>query len=287
MQRTIIRINEEKCTGCEECIPNCPEGALKIVNGKARLAGDSLCDGLGACLGRCPEGAITVEVREAEAYDERTVIANIAAQGAEAVESHLKHLREHDETAALRIALEFLGSDPQLMVIDSPRPAAVQPPRTSGGCPGSQSMSFGAPAPQAGPATNPAEEQVSQLTHWPIQLHLINPAAPHFEGSDLLLAADCVPFSLDGFHSRYLQGRTLAIGCPKLDDGQEVYLSKLVQLIDSARIRSINVMIMQVPCCSGLFHLATQAVERATRKIPIHYRVIGIRGEVLQEGTVS
>ncbi len=282
MQRTIIRIDEAKCNGCAECIPNCPEGALQIVDGKARLVGDRLCDGLGACLGRCPEGAITVEVREAEAYDEKSVIANIAAQGAAAVESHLKHLREHNDAESLRVAMEFLDRDPRLVNIGSEGLRAERPARPSGGCPGSQTVSFS----PAELAPEMSETRGSQLTHWPIQLHLINPMAPHFEGSDLLLAADCVPFSVDGFHSQYLSGKTLAIGCPKLDDGQEVYLSKLVDLIDSAKIRSINVMIMQVPCCAGLFQLARQAASRALRKIPIHYRVIGIRGDVLQQGTV-
>ena len=283
MKREIIRIDEDKCNGCGLCIPNCPEGALQIVGGKARLVGDLLCDGLGACLGHCPEGAILVEEREAEAYDERTVIANVAAQGKDAIEAHLRHLMDHGQGAYLQQAVGYLQGKGITVDLHTEKPLSTFAAPRSGGCPGSQSTTFASINP-------PAEAEgvrASMLTHWPIQLHLVNPMAPHFLGSDLLLAADCVAYTMGDFHKDHLKGKTLAIGCPKLDDGQEAYLAKLITLIDSAEIQSLTVMIMQVPCCSGLFQLAKRAVAQSSRKIPIRYQVVGIRGEIVQQGSVS
>ncbi len=282
MRRKIIRIDEAKCNGCGLCIPGCPEGALRIVDGKARLVGDIYCDGLGACLGHCPEGAISVEEREAAGYDEVRVMENVLHQGRDAIETHLQHLREHNETGHLHAALQFLR--------DRERPAAgsldfpIHPPLpVQGGCPGSQSRTFS-------PVEHSGEEsggRLSHLTHWPIQLHLINPLATHYRGADLLLAADCVPFALADFHKDYLQGKRLAIACPKLDDGQEAYLEKLRVLVDQAEIRSVTVLIMQVPCCSGLLHLARQAVEQASRRVPIEALVVSLEGKILQRLAVS
>ncbi len=283
MMRKIIKIDEGKCNGCGMCIPGCPEGALQVIEGKARLVGDLFCDGLGACLGQCPEGAITIEEREATPYDERTVIAGIAVQGQAVIEAHLKHLREHKQDIYLRQALDYLhrqgiATQPQRGI---DHPAALH----TGSCPGSRAVSFAPAGESAGPRTSGASP--SRLTHWPVQLHLISPHAPHFRDSDLLLAADCVAFAMGGFHEDYLKGRTLAIACPKLDSGQEVYLDKLISLIDDAGLKSLTVMIMQVPCCAGLLHLARRAMERAVRKVPIRFLVVGLRGEILQEGTES
>lgn len=281
MKRKIIKIDEEKCNGCALCIPECPEGALQIVDGKARLVRDLFCDGLGACLGHCPEGAITIEEREAEAYDESVAMATIARLGPTHIDAHLKHLRDHGEIVYLKQALDYLKEKG----ISHGDPGMANHEAGSGsvhaGCPGSQSLSFG---PRG--ATDAAESSVSpsRLTHWPIQLHLINPAAPHFQGADLLLAADCVAFSIGGFHRKYLAGRTLAIACPKLDDGQEEYLAKLRMLIDQAGIKTLTVMIMQVPCCSGLLALARKAATGAARKVPIRHIVVGLKGDILKEG---
>mgnify|MGYP005664820505 CR=1 FL=1 len=151
------------------------------------------------------------------------------------------------------------------------------------GCPGSQNMSFDA-APQAAVSTGP---QPSQLTHWPVQMHLINPSAPHYHNADLLLAADCVAFSMGDFHANHLKGKTLAIACPKLDEGQNIYLEKLKALIDDAHIDTMTVMIMQVPCCGGLLHMAQEAVAQSKRKVPIKALVVGLQGEVLREEWVS
>lgn len=284
MKRKIIRIDESKCNGCGLCIPGCPEGALQVIDGKARLISDLFCDGLGACLGHCPEGAITIEEREASPYDERKVIEGIAAKGKAVIEAHLKHLQEHNEETYLRQALDYLYEHG--FTIDSairrskPLPAA----QSRGACPGSQAVSFGASTERVAPRE--AQERASQLTHWPIQLHLISPHAPHYRGSDLLLAADCVAYSLGGFHENHLRGRTLTIACPKLDSDQEVYLEKLASLIGEAEVRTLTVMVMQVPCCAGLMHLARRAAEHAGRKIPVRYLVVGLRGEILQQGSL-
>ncbi|MFA6599554.1 MAG: 4Fe-4S binding protein [Candidatus Omnitrophota bacterium] len=268
MKRKIIQIDEDKCDGCGLCIPNCPEGAIRIVNGKAKLVADALCDGLGACLGRCPAGAITVEERDAEGYDERQVVRNIAKQGHEAVQAHLTHLREHNEKENLEIAL-----------------ATLKEVHGGSGCPGSKSMSFQRDT-DAGRAPD-AQAQPSALNHWPIQLHLLSPQAPHYARKDLLLAADCVPFALGNFHSAYLSGKALAIACPKLDDGQEIYLEKLVALVDEAEINTLTVMTMMVPCCTGLLRLAEQALGQAKRKIPLKHVVVGLEGNILSEKWLS
>lgn len=288
MKRKIIRIDEEKCDGCGACIPNCPEGALKIIDGKARLVGEIYCDGLGACVGRCPLGAIKVEEREAEDYDERQVMANIAKQGPTAVQDHLMHLKEHGEHVLLAQALNYLkenqpAKSPVKMPTNQPaRPLDLSLPPL-GGCPGSRTMSF-TPAPiaqrkEAGTQT----PRPSALRHWPLQLHLISPRTPHYQGSDLLLAADCVAFAMANFHEDYLSGKSLAIACPKLDQGQEVYREKLTALVDEAQINSLTVITMQVPCCSGLVRLAQAAVVAAQRKIPVKSIVISLQGQVLAE----
>jgi len=264
------------------CVPDCPEGALRIIDGKARLVGDLFCDGLGACLKNCPEGAITVEEREAEPYDERKVMDNIFPQGRNVIAAHLSHLREHRQAAYLQQALSYLNERGIDLV--SAGGAAIGPERGHRQCPGSQSISFAA-------AQKPVENETgirgSRLTHWPIQLHLISPFAPHYRGSDLLLAADCVAYAAADFHRDFLAGRTLAIACPKLDQGQDVYLSKLTALIDDAEIASIRVVIMQVPCCGGLLRLAMKAVEQARRKIPVTCTVIAINGSVREEREVE
>lgn len=283
MKRKIIKIDEEKCDGCGQCMPGCPEGALQMIDGKARLVSDLFCDGLGACLGHCPQGAITIEEREAVPYDERQVIAGIARQGRAVIDAHLQHLKDHNETTYLQQAYDYLRAQGLIAVQGGaaarPHPAAFR----TGGCPGSQSVSFGACS-QPAEQHKPAGPQPSRLTHWPIQLHLISPQAPHFRGSDLLLAADCVPFALGGFHEEHLKGKTIAIACPKLDSGQEVYLEKLTSLVDDAEVKSVTVMIMQVPCCAGLLQLARRAVAQARRKVPVQYVVVGLRGEILQQG---
>lgn len=237
MKRKIIRIDEDKCDGCGLCATACAEGAIKIVDGKARLVSETYCDGLGACLGECPRGAISMEEREAPAFDEKAVHAHLTAERS-------------------------------------------RPSPCGGGCPSARALDFG---PREATPTDGRSASVSELSHWPVQLHLVSPAAPHFQGADLLLAADCTAYALGGFHEGWLKGRKLAIACPKLDEDQEVYAEKLKDLIDGARINTLTVMIMQVPCCSGLLALARKACAEATRKVPLKCVVVGLRGDILRE----
>jgi len=284
MKRNIINIDQEKCTGCELCIPNCPEGAIQIIDGKARLVSDLLCDGLGACLGHCPEGAITIEEREAEPYDERKVMAKMIPQGPNTVRAHLEHLRDHGENELLAQAIAVLdekGIDNPLKA-EQEEQAMNQPHAPHGGCPGSRAMNFAAKPTEA----DESGKRPSQLTHWPIQLHLMSPMAPHYKGADVLLAADCTAFSLGDFHKDYLKGKTLAIACPKLDDGQDAYVQKIKALIDDAGINTLTVMIMEVPCCRGLLMMAKQAADQAERKVPIKCIVVGLQGDIVSEDWV-
>ena len=279
MKRKIIEIDGRKCNGCGLCIPACPEGAIQLIDGKARLISDLCCDGLGACLGHCPEGAIAIEEREAAPYDERQVMAHIVKQGPNVVRAHLEHLREHGQDAYLAQAVALLeekGIKNPLLQEKEP----MSHPSTHQGCPGARPVAFDA-APPAG-VGDPGRRS-SQLTHWPIQLHLISPAAPQYQGRDLLLAADCVAFTVGDFHNDHLKGRALAIACPKLDAGQDIYVQKLQALIDTAKINTLTVMIMQVPCCMGLLKLAQTAAAQAGRKVPVKCVIVSLRGEILRE----
>jgi NAD-dependent dihydropyrimidine dehydrogenase PreA subunit len=250
--RDVVEINEDLCDGCGDCVTACAEGAITVIDGKARLVSDIYCDGLGACLGHCPQGAITVTRREAAEFDE----------------------------AAVAKRLETLGS---ATAAPAARPLTVFPvigqaQAHGGGCPGSRATMRDVP-PIAGPGEAVAEP--SQLRHWPVQLHLVPPTAPFFHDTDVLLAADCVAFAVADFHRRHLAGRSLAIACPKLDSHQEIYLEKLVAMIDRSGIRSLRVMVMEVPCCGGLVRLAEEAVHRAKRKIPVDFLVVGTGGQIL------
>jgi ferredoxin len=282
MKRNIITIDNDRCTGCGVCIPNCPEGAIQLIDGKARLISDLFCDGLGACLGHCPEGAITLEEREAAAYDEPRVMENIIQAGPNTIQAHLEHLRDHGQKEFLAQALQVLKQKglPNPLEVAAVRPPGGHHGHGGSGCPGARAMSFEKPVAEAPPeqGTRP-----SQLTHWPVQLHLISPQAPHFQGSDLLLAADCTAFSLGDFHKDFLKGRTLVIACPKLDEGQEIYVEKIKALIDEAKINTLTVLIMQVPCCSGLLRLAKEAASQTARKVPIKCVVVGLQGTILKE----
>ncbi len=257
--RKMVKIDEDKCTGCGECVPACAEGAIQIVDGVARLAADNLCDGLGACLGDCPEGAITIEEREAEDFDEM------------AVEEHMNKLKNEATGAA------------QVSQIASHPHAHEHGP--GGGCPGARMIQFDKPTGGgAAPGNEPiAGTQPSELRQWPVQLHLVPPTAPYFKKADVLLAADCVAFAMGNFHRDHLKGRGLAIACPKLDQGQEIYLQKLIAMIDEAEINTLTVMVMEVPCCTGLVQLAKEAASRANRKVPVKKIVVGLRGDVMNE----
>ena len=270
MERQIIRIDEEKCDGCGLCCSGCPEGALQLIDGKARLVSEITCDGLGACIGTCPRGAIAVETREAAPYDERATLEHILPQGMNTLRAHLKHLHEHGQTTYLKQALAVL-EEKGVEVPSFREPKAC-------GCPGSAPRTI--PRGEAAPRREGLE---SRLTQWPVQLHLISPLNPAFEGADLLLAADCCTVALADFNQGWLAGKKLALACPKLDQGQDVYLDKLVALVDEAKVNTLTVMIMEVPCCGGLLRLAQAALARASRKVPLKVVVVGIAGGIVKE----
>jgi len=273
IQRDIIKINEDKCNGCGLCVPNCPEGALQIIDGKARLVSDLFCDGLGACIGNCPEGAISVEKREAEEYDERKVMENIIKQGKNTIKAHLEHLENHGADKYIKEAKDFLKE----RGIDIPE--KKESTKTRSFCPGSKIMDFS----REEKNQNEGGKRTSELKQWPIQLHLVSPNAPYFVGKDVLLAADCTAFSIGDFHKDFLKGKTLIIACPKLDSNIDVYVEKLRKMIDESRINTLTVLVMEVPCCSSLLQIAKKALNSASRKIPIKLIVVGLNGEVLTE----
>jgi len=286
----MIKIDEDKCNGCGICVPNCHEGALQVIDGKVRLISYLMCDGLGACIGHCPEGAITIESREAEPYDEIKVMEIMVSKGFNTVVAHLRHLREHNETVFLKQGMGFLMANKSTLnfMVEDVKNAVHQQENTSseagcnGGCLGSKTVAFNPAEIKMADHQSPGSIQ-SQLRQWPVQLHLINPAAAHFAGSDLLVAADCSAFALGDFHQNWLKNKTLVIACPKLDQGKEIYLQKFISLIESAKVNTITVLIMEVPCCGGLLQLVQMAIAQAGRKVPVKAITVSIRGEILSE----
>ncbi|MGL1890361.1 MAG: 4Fe-4S binding protein [Spirochaetaceae bacterium] len=287
MLRDIISIDEDKCDGCALCIPGCPEGALQIIDGKARLVSDLSCDGLGACIGDCPTGALVIEKRDVPPYDERVVMANIVTKGEKTILAHLRHLKDHNEMEFFNQALDYLqemGADnPLKFGLNTPE-SIKDEPKEHVGCPGSKQMEINRPDTdnkQTGDI-----EMNSELTQWPVQLHLVKPSAPFFKKKDLLLAADCVAFAVGNFHKEYLKDKGLAIACPKLDNSQEEYVTKLVDIIDTAETNTLTVMIMEVPCCSGLLKTAQLATQRAARKIPLKVVTVARDGKINSENWI-
>ncbi len=279
MKREIIVIDEDKCTGCGLCVPSCNEGALQIIDGKVRLISDLYCDGLGACVGHCPVDAMKVEEREAVPYDERKVmIDNIIPAGQNTIKAHLQHLLDHNGKKWYDEAIEVLNEKGIKNPIEENKNMSNHN-HSGGGCPGSKAMSFEGNQSKQG-------DTASQLKQWPVQLHLLSPHAPYFENADLLVAADCTAFAMGDFHSKYLKNKALAIACPKLDNGMDIYLEKLIAMIDESNLNSITCMIMEVPCCNSLLGLVKEAVSRAERKIPIKSVLVGLQGEVLQENWI-
>lgn len=240
--RKIIEIDEERCDGCGNCVISCAEGALQIIDGKAKVISDNLCDGLGACLGECPQDALEIIEREAEDFDE------------EAVEQHLES-QKTQETA----------------------------PTMPCGCPSNQIQNF-APAAGCQGANMPKnlEKSESALTHWPVQIRLIPPTAPFLKGADLLVVADCVPVAFPNLHCDYMDGKTVMVGCPKFDDAQS-YIDKFAEIFETAGVKSVTTMMMEVPCCSGLPMIVKKGMQKAGVSIPSKEVTISTRGEVLEE----
>ncbi len=290
MKRTIIKIDEELCNGCGLCIEGCHEGALQLIDGKARMISDLFCDGLGACIGECPVGAITLEEREAEPYDEIKVMERISPKGEHTIIAHLNHLIDHNQMEYVKQGINYIKENNlkvDLTKLKNNKKEEKMENHThhhnhgGGGCPGSKMIFH--QKPETSTPANVTSDLPSELRQWPVQLHLVNPQAPYFQKADILLAADCVAFSMGNFHNKYLKGKGLAIACPKLDTGKDVYVDKLTAMIDLANANTFTVMMMEVPCCSGILQMAKMAVEKANRKIPVKAIVVGLDGEIRSE----
>ena len=249
--RKIIEIDETLCDGCGLCVPDCAEGSLQIVDGKAKLVADNLCDGLGACLGACPTGALKIIEREADDFDE------------EAVEEFLEELKKKEQQEAASKTMDC-------------------------GCASTHIQSFPA-APSTSPcqtANKPAAMPIapqsgSHLTHWPIQIRLIPPGAPFLKNADVLIAADCCAVASPDFQNRYLSDKVVMMGCPKFDDA-ESYIARFAEIIDSCNLKSITILIMEVPCCSSMLAIVKKALEKATNSVPVEQIVISTRGQELE-----
>ena len=242
IKRKIIRIDEEKCNGCGLCVPACAEGAIAIIDGKARLAAEKYCDGLGACLGECPQDALTIIEAEVDNFD------------MEAAEAHAKALKP------------------------APPPSA---PAMPCGCPSTLIQVFPA-ATACEKANHPITQDSpgTALSHWPVQIRLVPPTAPFLKDADLLIAADCTPVAYARFHQDFLAGKVVLMGCPKFDD-VPAYVDKFTQIFRQNPINSITVLVMEVPCCHGLPAIIRKAMAQAGRKIPLEEVVISLRGEIL------
>ena len=235
--RNIVKIDEEKCNGCGQCVTACAEGAIEIVNGKARLVSEIYCDGLGACIGHCPEDAITIEQRQAEEFDEEATKAHLAQES--------------------KKQTDFVCPGMAVQQLEVKRPT-----------------------------TDSTIQVPSQLRQWPVQLKLIPPTAPYFNNSDLLLVADCVPFAMGDFHNRFLKDKTIAVGCPKLDD-VDFYIEKLGAILKANKLNSLTVIHMEVPCCSGLAHIARQAIAKTGIEISFEDVTINLQGNVSSTQTIK
>ena len=253
--RKIIEIDEDLCDGCGNCVPSCAEGALEIIDGKAKVIADIYCDGLGACLGECPLDALKIVEREADEFDE------------EAVEELLEKKK---------------AQEPKVM-----------PMAPAGGCPSARLQSFSSPeaAPGADPgqhASRPAalDQTESALTHWPVQIMLVPPTAPFLKGADLLVLADCVPVAYPSLHENFLKGKAVMMGCPKFDDAEH-YIEKFAQICKQSGIKSLTSVVMEVPCCSALPMIVKRGMELSGVKIPMEEVVISTRGKVLERRQVE
>ncbi|MDO5675326.1 MAG: 4Fe-4S ferredoxin [bacterium] len=253
--RKIVEIDEELCDGCGLCVPDCAEGSLRIIDGKARLVADKLCDGLGACLGACPTGALKIIEREADEFDEA------------AVEEFLK---AEQTKAQNRPAEQQLGC----------------------GCPSSNLQTFQAMS-DLRPALSPCQsanapnriapgQAGSALTHWPVQIRLIPPTAPFLENADLLVAADCTALAYANLHQDYIQGRTVMMGCPKFDD-QELYVERFTEIFKTRKLKSLTILIMEVPCCHSMLQIIKRALDAAKPSFPVKYAIVSLQGQLQQE----
>ncbi len=253
MKRMIIEIDEQKCNGCGLCTEVCAEAALTLVDGKAKVVRDFLCDGMGACLDVCPVDALHIVEKESEEYDPKRAHAHVA--------------EERGDAAAQKVHGFEQGK---------PEPEASM----KCGCPGSMMRDLRGPGtPVAAPAIQVASG--TALRQWPIQLHLLQPHAPYFQNSDLLVCADCVPFAFSNFHARFLSGKVLIMFCPKLDQDQESYVEKISQIFTLNTIRSVAIVHMEVPCCGGVERIVQSGIQRSGRSVTLKDYTISIQGEII------
>lgn len=252
VKRKIVQIDEDKCDGCGLCIMSCAEGALQIVDGKARLVSDKYCDSLGACLGECPQDAISIIEREGEPFDEKAVEKHLASQSA--------------------LTPDKACGCPSATVLQFEKKDTLPC-----GCPSSTVAQFKSTAKEDTAA--PSGSQLSELAHWPVQLTLVPSKAPFLQGADVLLAADCTAFASGGFHHDFLKNRALLVACPKLDN-YEAHLAKLTEILSQSDVRSMTVLRMEVPCCAGLTRMAMQAMLSSNKDIPFKEVILTTRGEV-------
>jgi NAD-dependent dihydropyrimidine dehydrogenase PreA subunit len=244
--RKIIEIDENLCDGCGNCVPACAEGALGIVDGKARVIADIYCDGLGACLGECPTGALKIIERKADEFDEDAVEALLAAK----------------ESPVQRKTVSAAGA-----------------------CPSADVRKFStAPRGKDRPTGDDSQPGTSALSHWPVQIRLIPPDAPFLKGADLLVLADCVPVAFPTLHRDFLQGKAVMMGCPKFDDCEE-YLEKFTRIFRQAEIRRVTVILMEVPCCSALPAIVRKALHHSAVNVPLEKVVVSRRGQILPKRT--
>lgn len=241
--RKIIEIDEELCDGCGQCVLSCAEGAIEIIDGKARLIKESYCDGLGACLGECPQGALRIIQRESEEFDP------------EAVEHHLMEREKAAQGKAIPMAAATGCPSAQLRTFEVTCETANQPGVQAGG--------------------------PSALAHWPVQVRLVPPNAPFLQSAHLLVTADCVPVAYPRFHQDFLPGKAVLIGCPKFDNVQE-YVQKFAEIFKKAEVKEVTVLDMEVPCCSALTMIVKKGMELSGRNIPIGTVTIGVQGQIVR-----
>jgi NAD-dependent dihydropyrimidine dehydrogenase PreA subunit len=246
-KRKIIHIDEQRCDGCGLCVPSCAEGAIEIVDGKARLIAEKYCDGLGACLGECPKGALAIIEKDAERFDEAAVEELLATKK-----------------------------------VQEPATQASMPC----GCPSTHIQTFIVPPVSRKPADKKPEDVGSTLSHWPVQIHLVPPKAPFLKGADLLVAADCTPVAYPYFHRDFLQGKVVLVGCPKFDDVQ-AYVLKFAAIFQATDIHHVTVLVMEVPCCQGFPAMIERGMQLAGKKIPMDKVVISPRGQILTQEPIA
>ena len=246
MKRQIIRIDEDKCNGCGQCATACAEGAIQMVDGKARLISEVFCDGLGACLGECPVGAIAIEQRDAEPYSEQKTLEKMLPQGVKTIQLHLEHLKNHCQTALYEEGIAFL-KEKGVTLPDVPK----------------------APFPMVSLPQVAMTPKEKPNTNWPIQLQLLNPDAGFFDNADVVIAADCTAFSLPDFYKRFTKNHALIVFCPKLDHATELYIDKLVAIFSRHEIRSLTLLRMVVPCCGGVAMIVEQALKKSGKEIDV------------------